>query len=107
MAFHTVVFTSSTSSSGATTFVQLNFKADVIVPTLNNGLQVPKQLNKLGFIAGVGTSLTNFRAQTPAFLPYPWPSFAPVNRGSCAGQPRSGRGAAARWRSSLSAALTA
>jgi hypothetical protein len=82
MAFHTVVFTSSTSSSGATTFVQLNFKADAIVPTLNNGLQVPKQLNKLGFIAGVGTSLTNFRAQTPAFLPYPWPSFAPVNRGS-------------------------
>jgi hypothetical protein len=82
MAFHTVAFTSSTSSSGATTFVQLNFKADVIVPTLNNGLQVPKSLNKLGFLAGVGTSLTNIRAQTPAFLPYPWPSFAPVNRGS-------------------------
>lgn len=82
MAFHTVVYTSSTSGSGATTFVQLNFKADAIVPTLNNGLQVPKQLSRLGFVAGVGTSLTNFRAQTPAFLPYPWPSFAPVNRGS-------------------------
>jgi hypothetical protein len=82
MAFHTVVFTSSTSSSGATTFVQLNFKQDPIVPTLNNGLQVPKQLNKLNFLAGVGTSLTNFRAQTPAFLPFPWPAFAPTNRGS-------------------------
>jgi len=82
VAFHTVVFTSSTSGSGATTFVQLNFKADVIVPTLNNGLQVPKQLNKLSFVAGVGTSLTNIRAQTPAFLPFPWPAFAPVNRGS-------------------------
>lgn len=82
MAFHTVVFTSSTSGSGATTFVQLNFKQDVIVPTLNNGLQVPKQLPKLAFLAGVGTSLTNIRAQTPSFLPYPWPAFAPVNRGS-------------------------
>lgn len=82
MAFHTVVFTSSTSSSGATTFVQLNFKQDSIVPTLNNGLQVPKQLNKFGFLAGVGTSLTNIRAQTPAFLPFPWPAFAPTNRGS-------------------------
>jgi len=82
MAFHTVVFTSSTSGSGATTFVQLNFKADVIVPTLNNGLQVPKQLYRLGFVGGVGTSLTNIRAQTPAFLPFPWPTFAPVNRGS-------------------------
>ena len=82
MAFHTVVYTSSTSGSGATTFVQLNFKTDAIVPTLNNGLQVPKTLNKLAFLGGVGTSLTNFRAQTPSFLPYPWPSFAPVNRGS-------------------------
>lgn len=82
MAFHTVVFTSSTSGSGATTFVQLNFKADVIVPTLNNGLQVPKQLNRFGFTAGLGTSLTNYRAQTPAFLPFPWPAFAPTNRGS-------------------------
>ena len=42
MAFHTVVFTSSNGTSGATTFIQTNFKADVIVPTLNNGLQVPK-----------------------------------------------------------------
>jgi hypothetical protein len=82
MAFHTVVFTSSNGTSGATTFIQTNFKADAIVPTLNNGLQVPKQLNKLGFVAGLGTSLCNIRAQTPAFLPYPWPSFAPVNRGS-------------------------
>jgi len=82
MAFHTVVFTSSTTNSGATTFVQLNFKADVIVPTLNNGLQVPKQLNRFGFIGALGTSLTNVRAQTPAFLPFPWPSFAPTNRGT-------------------------
>lgn len=82
MAFHSVVFTSSTSSSGATTFVQLNSKADVIVPTLNNGFQVPVQLKYLASIGGVGTSLTNIRAQTPAFLPFPWPSFAPVNRGS-------------------------
>ena len=82
MPFHTVVFTSSNGTTGATTFIQTNFKADAIVPTLNNGLQVPKQLNKLGFLAGLGVSMTNFRAQTPAFLPFPWPSFAPVNRGS-------------------------
>ena len=82
MAFHTCLFTSSNGTSGATTFIQTNFKADAIVPTLNNGLQVPKQLNKLAFTAGVGTSLCNFRAQTPAFLPYPWPAFGPTNRGS-------------------------
>ena len=82
MAFHTVVFTSSNGTSGATTFIQTNFKTDQIIPTLNNGLQVPKQLNKLCFLAGLGTSLCNIRAQTPAFLPYPWPTFAPVNRGS-------------------------
>src|SRR5258708_19317441 len=82
MAFHTVVFTSSNGTSGATTFIQTNFKADAIGPTLNNGPQVPKQLNKIGFLAGLGVSMTNFRAQTPAFLPFPWPSFAPVNRGT-------------------------
>jgi hypothetical protein len=62
--------------------VQLSGKSDAIIPTLNSGLQIPKQLNKLGFVAGVGTSMTNLRVQTPAFLPYPWPSFGPVNRGS-------------------------
>jgi hypothetical protein len=82
VAFHTVVYTSSITGSGATTFVQLNFKADVIVPTQNLGLQVPKQLNRFGFTAGVGVSLCNYRAQTPAFLPFPWPTFAPVNRGA-------------------------
>ena len=82
MAFHTVVFTSSNGTSGATTFIQTNFKADAIVPTLNNGLQVPRQLNRLAFVAGLGTSLCGIRAQTPAFLPYPWPVFQPVNRGS-------------------------
>jgi len=82
VAFHTVVFTSSNGTSGATTFIQTNFKADVIVPTLNNGLQVPKQLNRLAFVAGVGTSLCNIRAQTPAFLPFHWPAFAPTNRGT-------------------------
>lgn len=82
MAFHTVAFSSSNGTSGATTFIQTTFTADAIVPTLNNGLQVPKQLNRLAFVAGLGTSLCGIRAQTPAFLPYPWPVFSPVNRGS-------------------------
>lgn len=89
MAFHLEMYTSSIVSTSATSFKQVTSKANGVVPTLNNGFQVPGQssqgggpLSKLGFIAGVSTHLTGIQIQAPSMLPFPWPVMAPVNRGS-------------------------
>ena len=52
-----------------------------VVPTLNNGYQVPN-LNFLAAVYGVGTSLTRIQAQARSMLPFPYPDLVPTNRGS-------------------------
>jgi len=81
--FHMEAFTSSIATSGANTFQQLNYlNIGNIIPQLNNGLNIPAQLPYLHTVFGVGVSLVHVRPQTPAFLPYPYWTLSPNNRGS-------------------------
>lgn len=81
--FHMEAFTSSIATSGANTFQQLSFlNIGNIIPQLNLGLNIPVQLPMLHSVFGVGVSLVHVRAQTPQFLPFPYPAFSPNNRGS-------------------------
>ena len=52
-----------------------------VVPTLNNGYQVPN-LNYLAAVYGVGTHLARIQAQARSMLPFPYPDIVPNNRGS-------------------------
>jgi len=70
------------SSIAVGTLAQLSSSAvGNVVPTLNNGYQVPV-LNYLAAVYGVGTSLGRIQAQARSFLPYPYPDLVPTNRGS-------------------------
>jgi hypothetical protein len=53
-----------------------------MVPTLNNGFQVPPQLRKLGLVAAYSTHMTRVRMQAPSMQPWPYPDLSPANRGS-------------------------
>lgn len=52
-----------------------------VIPTLNNGYQVPS-LNYLAAVYGVSTNLQRIQIQARSLLPYPYPDWVPVNRGS-------------------------
>jgi hypothetical protein len=70
------------SSITVATLAQLNSSGvGNVVPTLNNGYQVPN-LNYLAAVYGVGTSLARIQAQARSMLPYPYPDLVPTNRGS-------------------------
>lgn len=94
MAFHLEMYTSSIVSTSNTSQIQVTSLANGVVPTLNNGFQVPGQsaqgggpLSKLGLVAGVSTHMTAIKAQAPSMLPFPYPNFSPVNRGSALESP--------------------
>ena len=53
-----------------------------ILPKLNNGFQVSPSLTYLHSIMGVSAHLKQIRMQTPAFLPFPYPSYNPNNIGT-------------------------
>ena len=81
--FHLELFSSSDTSSGANTFVQLTyFTPDNILPKLVSGVQVSPDLPFLHSVFGVGTSLVHIRAQAPSMLPFPYTAMSPNNRGS-------------------------
>jgi hypothetical protein len=81
--FHCEAFSVSNTTSGANTFVQVNYvTTNIVLPPLNNGAQVSPQLPKLHSVFGLSASMTHIRAQTPAFLPQPYPNLDPVNRGT-------------------------
>jgi hypothetical protein len=82
MAFHLEMYKSSIVSTSATSFIQVTSLANGVVPTLLNGFQVPPNLPKLGLIAGYSTHMTGIKLQAPSMLPFPYPAFAPINRGS-------------------------
>jgi hypothetical protein len=83
MKFHMELFSSSNGTSGANTFIQTNyFNTGNIVPQLNNGLNIPQQLPFLHTVMGLGVSLCHVRPQTPNFLPYPYWTLTPNNRGT-------------------------
>jgi hypothetical protein len=79
--FHFEMFTSSIAS-GATTRAQVTSKFNNVVPTLNNGFQVPASLNYLHSVFGVGAHQVEVQIQTPKFLPFPYPNLVPNNRGT-------------------------
>ena len=81
--FHLELFSSSDTSSGANTFVQLTyFTPDNILPKQVNGLQVSPDLPMLHSVMGVGANLVHVRAQTNSMLPFPYISQSPNNRGT-------------------------
>lgn len=80
--FHIVLYSSSIAS-GATSFAQVTgVYADEPIPRLNSGFQVPVQLPYIGAVFGVGAHLCDIRPQAPSFLPLPYPTFNPGNRGA-------------------------
>jgi hypothetical protein len=81
--FHMELFSSSNGTSGANTFIQTNYlNTGNIVPQLNNGLNIPQQMPYLHSVFGLGVSLCHVRPQTPNFLPYPYWTLGPNNRGT-------------------------
>ncbi len=81
--FHMEAFTSSIATSGANTFSQLSYlNIGNLIPQLNLGLNIPAQLPFLHSVFGLGVSLVHLRPQTPAFLPYPYFTLTPNNRGT-------------------------
>src|SRR6266851_1274158 len=82
MAFHLEMFSSSIVSTSVTSQIQVNSKFNNVVPTLNNGFQVPTNLTKLGLVAGYSTHMSGIRIQAASMLPFPYPNFSPMNRGS-------------------------
>lgn len=79
--FHFEMFSSSIAS-GATTRAQITSKNNNVVPTLNNGFQVPKDLPNLHSVMGVAGNLVQVQLQTPNFAPHPYPNLVPNNRGT-------------------------
>jgi len=82
MAFHFEMYKSSVVGTSATALVQVNSLANGVVPTLNNGFQVPTSLRKLGAVMPVSTHANRVRMQAPSMLPFPYVDLTPVNRGS-------------------------
>lgn len=79
--FHVELFSSSIAS-GANTFAQVTyFTPDNILPKLNLGMQVSPDLPNLMFVAGVGAHMVHVRPQMNSFLPFPYLSLSPNNRG--------------------------
>jgi len=76
------MFSSSIVSTSVTSQIQVNSKFNNVVPTLNNGFQVPTNLTKLGLVAGYSTHMSGIRIQAASMLPFPYPNFSPMNRGS-------------------------
>ena len=82
MAFHLEMFSSSIVSTSVTSQIQVTSKFNNVVPTLNNGFQVPAALSKLGLVAGYSTHMSGIKIQAASMLPFPYPNFSPMNRGS-------------------------
>ncbi|HVI11027.1 MAG TPA: hypothetical protein VND65_22270 [Candidatus Binatia bacterium] len=81
--FHMEAFSSSLTTGTAQAFQQLNYvNVGNIIPPLNNGLNIPNQLRYLHSVFPLGVSMTMCRPQTPAFLPWPYWTLGPVNRGT-------------------------
>lgn len=86
--FHMEAFSVSDTTSGANTFVQANYvTTNIVLPSQNNGVQVSPQLPFLHSLFGVGANMVHVRAQTPKFLPQPYPQFDPNNRGTAIESP--------------------
>lgn len=79
--FHFEMFSSSIAS-GATNRLQVTSVNNNVVPTLNNGFQVPPKLAFLHSVMGVGAHLVEVQPQTPLFAPHPYPNLMPNNRGT-------------------------
>lgn len=79
--FHLELFTSSIAT-GATTRAQVNALFNQVVAKINNGFQVPMNLNYLHSVLAVGSGIVQVQPQTTAFLPAPYPNLNPNNRGT-------------------------
>jgi hypothetical protein len=81
--FHCEAFSVSNTTSGANTLVQLNYvTTNIVLPPSASGCQISPSLPWLHSIWGLGASMCHLQAQTPKFLPYPYPTFDPSNRGT-------------------------
>lgn len=86
--FHMEAFSVSDTTSGANTFVQAPYvNTNTVLPQINNGVQVSPELANLHSLFGLGVSLCHIRAQSPKFLPQPYPQFDPNNRGTAIESP--------------------
>src|SRR5260370_42635386 len=79
MAFHLEMFSSSIVSTSVTSQIQVTSKFNNVVPTLNNGFQVPTNLTKLGLVAGYSTHMSGIKIQAASMPPFPYPNFSPMN----------------------------
>jgi hypothetical protein len=74
---------SSSIASGVITPLQLNYVATgALLPGQVNGMQVSPDLPYVHSIFGVGANLATVRMQTSSMSIFPYPNFAPNNRGS-------------------------
>lgn len=78
--FHFEMFKSSITTT--TNLAQVTAINNGVIPTLNNGFQVPPNLSKLGAVMGYATHMSRIRMQAPSMLPFPYPDLSPANRGS-------------------------
>lgn len=86
--FHMEAFSSSVPTSGANTFQQVNYvTSNIVLPVSNLGAQISPQLPYLHSLFGVSANLVHLRTQTPKFLPLPYPTWDPNNRGTAIESP--------------------
>jgi hypothetical protein len=86
--FHSELFSSSNTSSGANTFVQCNaVTTDNIMPSQNNGLTVLNEIPYLCHVIGIGSHIVHVRPQANSMLPFPYITNTPNNRGASAESP--------------------
>ena len=77
------------STSTLNTLTQITSVYSGVVPTLNNGFQVPT-LHYLMGIVGVSGHLHRVQTQAPSLRPFPYPDFMPVNVGTAIESPVKG-----------------
>jgi hypothetical protein len=86
--FHSELFSSSNTSSGANTFVQCNaVTTDNIMPTQNNGYTVLSEIPYLCHVIGIGSHIVHVRPQANSMLPFPYLTNSPNNRVAAAESP--------------------
>lgn len=79
MLHHLELYSSSVTNGS---LLQTNALATgAVLPTIGNGFQVPS-LHYLAGGMGVGAHLQRIQFQSRSMLPYPYPDYVPVNRGT-------------------------
>ena len=88
MAFHMEAFRSSLSSGTTDVFQQITYiSAGALLAPSGNGVQVSAQLPFLHSVFGVSAHLENLQVQAASFLPLPYLTLGPNNKGTAMESP--------------------